>query len=165
MEPEGTKVIFDAWFRRHERLLFKVLRVYARTPDDREDLLQEISLQLWRSLPHYNGEVAETTWTYRVAMYTAISWLRKERVPGRRVPTLGDGDRLLQDTAAPADPRMERLLEAVERLDAFDRSLAILMLDGCSYKEMSAVLGVTENHVGVKVNRLKQKLIRTVGGG
>ena len=74
-DPERT---LNDWLGRHRGLLMKVARSFASTAHDRDDLLQEIAFQVWKSIPGYRSEIAETTWLYRVAFYTAINWSRKE---------------------------------------------------------------------------------------
>jgi RNA polymerase sigma-70 factor, ECF subfamily len=72
MRETERKGFFDGWMKAHRGLLLKVVRMYAFSPQDQEDLFQEISVQLWRWVPNYRGGSAETTWIYRVALYTPI---------------------------------------------------------------------------------------------
>jgi RNA polymerase sigma-70 factor, ECF subfamily len=149
--------IFTEWLRSHEGLFFKVVRAYAFTPPDQEDLFQEITTQGWRSIPSFRGDAAITTWIYRVALNTAIAWTQKE---GKHRQGKQDLDAvepaLLQ--ASKADPRVEWLYEQIRQLSEIDRSLTLLLLDGFSYKEMAAMLGITESYVGVKINRIRAHL-------
>ena len=146
----------EDWLGRHKGLLLKVARSFDPESHDRDDLFQEMALQLWKSIPRYTGDVAESTWIYRVAFYTAISWHRKEskfRDHGRETmleSVIGD------DTAV--DPRVDWLYEKIAELDAIDRSLALLLLEGFSYREMSETLGMSQNNVGVRINRIKKQL-------
>src|ERR1700729_4645395 len=71
--------VFDGWLGNHQGLFFKVVRAYAFTPQDQEDLFQEIATQVWRSIPGFRGDAAVTTWIYRVALNAAITWTQKER--------------------------------------------------------------------------------------
>ena len=71
--------IFDQWLSTHQGLLYKVVRAYAFTPQDQEDLSQEIATKVWRSIPSFHGDAAVTTWIYRVALNTAITWSQVER--------------------------------------------------------------------------------------
>mgnify|MGYP000029407561 CR=1 FL=1 len=145
----------DQWLKRHRGLLLKVARSFASESNDRDDLFQEIVLQVWRSVPRHNNEVAESTWIYRVALYTAISWSRKEtkrREKSRELEREGVSDE------TDADPRVEWLYQQIAELAPIDRSLTLLMLDGFSYREMSATLGMTESNVGVRINRIKTQL-------
>ncbi len=158
MQKDEQQQVFDGWLRNHQGLFFKVVRAYAFTPFDQEDLFQEIATQVWRSIPGFRGDAAVTTWIYRVALNAAIGWTQKER--RHRAGKQGlDGvvPAILQPSPA-TDPRVEWLYEQIRQLNEVDRSLTLLLLDGFSYKEMAAMLGITENYVGVKINRIKAHL-------
>lgn len=150
--------IFEGWMREHQGLLFKVIRAYAFTPTDREDLFQEITAQVWRSLPGYRGEAAVTTWLYRVALYCAMSWSKKERSHRARQADLSANPHLLRESEAHPDPRLAWLYEQIAQLEEIDRSLVLLHLDGFSYREIAGTLGLSESNVGVKLNRIKKSL-------
>lgn len=158
MQKDEQQQIFDGWLRNHQGLFFKVVRAYAFTRQDQEDLFQEISTQVWRSIPGFRGDAAVTTWIYRVALNAAIAWTQKERrhLDGKQALD-GVESAILQASPA-ADPRIEWLYEQIRQLNEVDRFLTLLLLDGFSYKEMAAMLGITENYVGVKINRIKAHL-------
>lgn len=149
------------WLTRHRGLLLKVTRSFARSSHDQGDLFQEIALQVWKSIPAYRPVVKETTWIYRVALYTAISWNRKERRRTESIQEL-DLERILADKSADAsadtDPRVEWLYDKIAAMEPVDRSLALLLLDGFSYREMAEALGISEGNVGVRINRIKKRL-------
>jgi len=71
--------VCEGWIAQHKAILFKVARVYGATHSDREDLFQEIALQLWHSVEAWRGDCAPATWIYRVALNTALAWRRRER--------------------------------------------------------------------------------------
>ena len=146
--------IFAEWMEAHQAILFKVSRAYGATHADREDLFQEIALQVWNSIPAFRGDAAASTWIYRVALNTALAWRRKERKHGQGRQDLEAATGLL---TAPAgrDPRLEWIYQRIAELDPVSRSLALLMLDGFSYRDMSQILGLSESNVGVKINRIK----------
>ncbi len=150
--------IFDDWLARHKGLLFKVVRSYAFTPMDQDDLFQEISIQVWHSIPGFRNACAQTTWLYRVSLNTAIRWSKKERKHNAVAP-LEQVAHVLQERPVQADERLTWLYEEIQRLDPVDRSITLLLLDNCSYKEMAAILGITESNVGVKINRIKKHLM------
>ncbi|MCB0847806.1 MAG: RNA polymerase sigma factor, partial [Bacteroidetes bacterium] len=75
----NQKQIFQNWLNNYKPMLFKVLRAYTQTQADQEDLFQEITMQIWRSIPNFQGQSAESTWIYRVALNTALTWKRKEK--------------------------------------------------------------------------------------
>lgn len=146
----------DGWLEQHKGVLLKVARSFAIDSHDRDDLLQEIVLQVWRSIPRYTAEVKESTWIYRVALYTAVSWSRKE---SKRKITRHETTHDPIDDAPVADPRVDWLYEKITELVPIDRSLALLMLDGLSYREISQALGISESNVGVRITRIKKQLV------
>ena len=149
--------VFGTWIEAHQAILFKVARAYGTTHADREDLFQEIALQVWHSVDAFRGDCAVTTWIYRVALNTAIAWGRKEGKHGRGRQDFEASTALL--TAAPdRDPRLEWIYARIAELDEVNRSLALLMLDGFSYRDMSQILGLSESNVGVKISRIKAAL-------
>lgn len=134
------------------------MRAYAFTYMDRDDLFQEIIVQVWRSVPAFRQESSVATWLYRIALNTAIKWTRKEQKHSQS-ETLDSVQHILHDTDLRVDERLTWLYEEIHKLDEIDRSLALLLLDDFSYKEMAAILGITESNVGVKINRIKKHLI------
>jgi RNA polymerase sigma-70 factor (ECF subfamily) len=149
--------VFESWIDAHKAILFKVARVYGATHSDREDLFQEIALQVWHSVEAYRGDCAATTWIYRVALNTALAWRRKERRHREGRQDIEDATGLL---VAPSgrDPRLDWIYQRITELDEANRALALLMLDGFSYLDMSQILGLSESNVGVKINRIKAAL-------
>jgi RNA polymerase sigma-70 factor, ECF subfamily len=156
LEAERNRV-FEGWIEAHKAILFKVARVYGVTDSDREDLFQEIALQVWHSVESWRSECAATTWIYRVALNTALAWRRKERKHGEgRQDIEAATGRLIAPSNR--DPRLDWIYQRIAELDEANRSLALLMLDGFSYHEMSQILGLSESNVGVKINRIKAAL-------
>lgn len=151
--------IFETWLAEHRALLFKVVRAYAFTPADSDDLFQEIAIQVWRSVPNFKGESAVTTWLYRIALNTALKWTRKEKKHHERHTSMDAVKQVLKKREKQIDERLEWLYREIKKLDEIDRSLTLLMLDGFSYREMSEILGISESNVGVKIHRIKKHLI------
>jgi RNA polymerase sigma-70 factor (ECF subfamily) len=157
MKTNERERIFDEWLEQHKGLFFKVIRAYAFNPQDQEDLFQEIATQVWNSIPKFRGESAVTTWIYRVALYSAIAWSKKERQHREKKRTYKGSNSPLLKASEDKNPRLDWLYEQILKLDEIDRSLTLLMLDGLSYKEISETLGITESNVGVKLNRIKKR--------
>ena len=144
---------------RYQPVIHKVCRMYADSPEDRQDLFQDILFQLWRSYPSFQGRSNFSTWMYRIALNTAIAALRKEiRKPehvgldGEAIPAAAPG------VEAGAAERVEALYGLVRKLSRVDRALVMLYLEDLSYREMSEVLGLSESNIGVKLNRIKARL-------
>lgn len=169
MTAEEQEKVFRRWLAEHAGLMWKVVRAFAGEPADQSDLLQEISLQLWMSLPALRGEAKESTWIYRVAFNTALVWKRDEKrrhakhekffelnIPPDEPPH--------QPGQPHADEMVQMLYDAIRQLPKLDTSLALMHLDGLSYREMSSVLGITESNVGVKLNRIRKQLAEMLKG-
>lgn len=151
--------IFNEWLAGHKGILFKVVHAYAFEHADRQDLFQEIAIQVWRSVEAFRGESSVPTWMYRVALNTAIAWTRKEdRHQRGKEPLEGAECLLTTETSAKLDPRLEWLYQQIAQLKDVDRSVALLLLDGFSYREIAGITGLTESNVGVKINRIKSAL-------
>lgn len=156
---------FAALLDQHRRILYKVAGTYARSAHDRQDLVQEMAVQLWRSFDRYDPSLRFSTWTYRIALNVAISWFRSETRKARTfVPA---DDAVLEVAASPNDSAaleeaLSALWEAIDGLDALDRALVVLYLDGQSHEAIAEVLGISRTNVGTKINRIKQRLRRIV---
>jgi RNA polymerase sigma-70 factor, ECF subfamily len=151
--------IFGEWLAGHKGILFKVVHAYAFEHADRQDLFQEVILQVWHSVEAFRGDASVPTWLYRVALNTAIAWGRKEDRHRRgKQPFEGVEGLLTPASSGGPDPRVEWLYQQIAQLKDVDRSVALLLLDGFSYREIAAVVGITESHVGVKINRIKSAL-------
>jgi RNA polymerase sigma-70 factor (ECF subfamily) len=149
--------IFTNWLSENKGLIFKVVRAYTMDPMARDDLFQEITIQVWRSIPGFRHESAVGTWIYRIALNTAIGWRRKERNHDQAAP-LQQFEHLLQDRPQ-VDDQLDWLYNEIRKLDQIDRSIALLLLDDYSYQEIADVLGTTPTNVGVKIHRIKKHLI------
>jgi RNA polymerase sigma-70 factor (ECF subfamily) len=147
----------------HKRILFKVASSYCRNPADRDDLVQEMTLQLWRSFDRYDERQRFSTWMYRVSLNVAISFYRRE---ARRSRVTVPGDESMLDIAAAEadvvglDDDLRILQRLIERLDELDRALVILYLDGNRHDTIADVLGISESNVGTKISRIKQRIRR-----
>ena len=146
--------IFDEWLNRHSGLMFRVVRAFAFTQADRDDLFQEVALRVWQSVPTFRGEASSATWIYRVSLYAAVAWSRSEKKHRSRTRELEEEGVLVEIPHA-LDARLEWLYEQIAKLDEIDRSVTLLMLEGFSYRIIGVMLGMSEGHVAVKINRIK----------
>jgi RNA polymerase sigma-70 factor (ECF subfamily) len=162
---------YESQFRRvleeHSGLLFKVVRSFTVGPSDSDDLLQEILLQVWMSLPSFRAQSKTTTWLYRVALNTALAWKRRETKHRDRSRAMPLAFEIVDEGASSAELQAEResiqqMYEAVRALAPADRALVLLYLDGLSYADMADVIGISESNVGVRLNRIKKSLAARV---
>ncbi len=151
------------WLGEHNSSVMKVARAYTLTSEDSQDLAQEILLQAWRSLPKFEGRASPATWFYRVALHTAMNWKRKDNPRRSKQQSLLESQGLASKDAGGAEQAqhrdtVEQLYNAIHQLPKTDAALVLLYLDQLSYRQMAEVLGISENNVGVKLNRVKNSL-------
>lgn len=160
MKNKEQLKIFDLWIEEYTPLLFKVVRAYASTPDDQDDLFQEISIQVWRSIPNFKEKSKASTWLYRISLNVALNWKRKHKKHEEGKQSFENVRHILHQPVEAADDRLDWLYREIAKLDKVDRSVTLLMLDGFSYKEMSEILGISESNIGVKIHRIKKHLTK-----
>jgi RNA polymerase sigma-70 factor (ECF subfamily) len=150
---------FVGLVNRHVGMIYKVCNIYCPDPEDRKDLFQEIVLQLWRGYASYRQEAQFSTWLYRVALNTAISNFRKAIKRPHKVSLTKMGIDI-PDAAglSGGDERVRLLYKAIEQLTSIEKAMILLHLDGCTYHEIATIMGISNNNVGVKLNRIKSKL-------
>ena len=153
---------FAELLERHRGIVFKVAATYCRNAADREDVAQEIVTQLWRSFPKFDATRTFSTWMYRIALNVAISFVRQNSVRERHTVALDDTHDIEDPSTASADEddKTKLLYAFIDRLDELNRALLLLYLDDHSYRDIAAILGITETNVATKVSRLKQRFAR-----
>jgi RNA polymerase sigma factor (sigma-70 family) len=140
-------------------LAWRASRPAPPTPQsDRDDLLQNIAMAVWRALPSFRGESSARTFLYRIAHNRAVAFLARNRtnIPAVEVdtpdPAPGPESRLLRAQSS------ERLRSAVRRLPVIYRQVITLILEGMNYAEIGEVLGISESNVGARLSRARQLL-------
>jgi RNA polymerase sigma factor (sigma-70 family) len=148
----------------HKKILYKVAGSYCRLPEDRQDLTQEIVVQLWRSFDRYDESYRFSTWMYRIALNVAISFYRSATRRSRDTVPAEESILEIADPrgsgSAEVDENLLLLRQQIDQLDELDRALIILYLDGNRYDTIAEILGISETNVGTKLGRIKQKLRR-----
>lgn len=157
------QVRFAAMLEQHRGIVLKIAHTYCRTPDDQRDLVQDISMQLWRAFPAFDPECSRfSTWMYRIALNVAISQVRSYSRRQRHHVGL-DEDAMAavpdQSSATPEEEAGLRMLHTViHRLDPLNRALMLLYLDGHSHREIAEILGTSPGNVATRIGRLKQRI-------
>jgi RNA polymerase sigma-70 factor (ECF subfamily) len=136
----------------HMRIIYKICNLYAEE-EDREDLKQEIIYQLWKSYPNFRGDSKFQSWMYRIALNTAIAKYRKKQIITETIIP----ERMVAE--ASEHPERERLYRAIGTLNEADKAVVTLYLDDYQYEEIADILGISTSHVGVKLHRIKEKLV------
>ncbi len=140
-----------------KRVIYKVCYVYANNQEELNDLFQEVVLNLWKSFPRYRGDSQLSTWVYRISMNTCITFLRRSSSRPSTIPITSD---VIGQFAAEEGKtnQLKELYSLINQLGKMERALILLWLEERSYQEMADILGISKNNVGVKLNRVKEKL-------
>jgi RNA polymerase sigma factor (sigma-70 family) len=151
---------FDGLLRQNAPALSRLAASYTSSAADRDDLLQEIALALWRALPHFRGECSERTFAFRIAHNRAVTWLTQ-----RRAQTAAAVDPINVADTAPGpeaglvrEQQGARMRQAVHRLPLLYRQVVTLILEDLEYDEIAQVLGISESNVGARLSRARQML-------
>lgn len=154
---------FAALLGEHQRILFKVANGYCRDSGDRADLVQEMAAQAWRGFARFDGSTKFSTWLYRVALNVAISFYRSEHRRIRdTVPLEGLTVELPASEPHAESENLTRVRQLIAALDPVNRALMTLYLDGNSHAEIAEIVGLCVSNVGTRINRLKERLKRTL---
>lgn len=156
MNRKETENQFIRLIKQYEHVIWKVCFIYADDNDDLKDLYQEVVLNLWKAYPRFRGESKATTWIWRIAMNTCISSIRKTSSQPVAISLSVNMDRMMEDDGKSAQLKM--LYSLIGRLEKMDKALILLWLEGKSYQEMAEITGLSASNVGVKLNRIKEKL-------
>ena len=161
MNKISTDTAFLQMVEDHKKLIFKVANSYCKEEALRQDLIQEIVMELWRAFPKYDPTYKYSTWIYRISLNTAISFYRKEKKrPKARqelneqifnIPIQKEENRALQE-------KINLLYQFIDQLNEIDRALMLLYLDEKNHQEIAHILGISKTNVATKIGRIKVKL-------
>ena len=149
----------------NQGIVHKICNLYFMDRLEKEDYQQELIIQLWKAFPTYNNTAKFSTWMYRVCINAAIDIKRKEQKQLKYT-------NLSEARFYKANPNnevnsthKEKLYEAISRLSDVDRAIITLHLEEYSYKEISEIIGISTSHVGVKINRIKSRILKSFKDG
>lgn len=151
MEKEFLKTIHD-----NQKIIYKVCKVYRDNREDQEDLFQEIVYQLWKSYSSFKNESKVSTWIYRIALNTAIAIFRKSKIPLDYYEEYPEN--IHASGGETISHNEERLFWALRKLNDVEKAIISLYLEDFNYLEIAEISGLSENNVGVRLNRIKNKL-------
>lgn len=149
---------FLARIESHKGILHKVSKMYMDNTDDQQDLFQEIICQLWKSYDSFKGESQFSTWMYRVAINTAIIFLKKEKKKVDKYEIASENIKEDESDSHIKESQIEHFYKAVQKLDKIDKAIIFYQLEGFSHREIGENLGISEVNARVKLNRAKEKL-------
>ncbi len=152
LEKEFLSVI-----RSYERVIYKVCYLYTTPNATLNDLYQEVVLNIWKAFPKFRAECKISTWIYRIALNTCISFIRKEKRTPEYV-TLNPEVNTIMDENDPIHDMLKQLYNMINRLGQLDKSIILLYLEEHSYEEIAEITGLTVTNVATKISRIKDKL-------
>ncbi|MBR5920925.1 MAG: RNA polymerase sigma factor, partial [Bacteroidales bacterium] len=149
---------FEELVKQYKRTIYSVCYMFSRDKEEINDLFQEILVRLWLGFDQFEQRSSVNTWVYRIALNTAINSDKRAKRRPQTVPLSTDID--------PYDPQdssfeqVRQLYALINQLDVMDRGLVLLWLEGIGYDEIAAIMGITVANVGIKLHRIKEKLVQ-----
>ncbi len=153
--------LFIRIINENKNKILRVCRIYAHNVHDREDLFQEVCINIWRSLPSFREKSSVNTWMYRIALNVCMQFYLSDKK--KEKPYSLDGIEI-EFIETSADDNVEKLYASISRLNEAEKPLIQLYLDDLPYREISKIMGISENLVAVKINRIKDKLSKLLNG-
>ena len=153
-----SKEAFIKAIQEHEGLINKIASFYTDCKEDRDDLVQEIIYNLWKSFESFKQNSSLSTWMYRVAMNVSIFHLKKTRKKVNPIP-IGEAILNFPETASDGvEERLQTLQKHIKDLNLFDKGILMLYLENKSHEEIAQIVGISKTNVGTKLSRIKEKL-------
>lgn len=151
--------LFHDMIERHKGILYKVARTYCPDEEDRQDVLQEMMIQIWQSIHRYDAAYKPSTWLYRVCLNTAISHYRKRsRTNAQLRPLTPETEFVAEADSQEKDQKLLLLDQFIAELNALDKALMLLYLEDRPQTEIGQILGISTTNVSTKVGRIKERL-------
>jgi RNA polymerase sigma factor (sigma-70 family) len=156
MEREFTELV-----NQYKGIIYKVCHLYCHNSEDRKDLFQEIVIQLWKSYKSYRNEAKLSTWIYKIALNTALTSLRKDS-KNKFGKSISETDFEIPAMESTENEHINILYQAIQQLTEVEKAIIMLYLDEKNYDEITDIVGISKTNVGVKLNRIKQKLSKII---
>lgn len=140
-------------------IIIKICRAYTNSQEDFEDYYQEVCLQIWRSKDNFHQQCNWSTWVYRITLNVCLTLLKKKKRNGQTYFTSDVlPDISTTENSAFEDESLNQLYVAIRCLSEVDRAVILLYLDEKSYQEIADILNTNANNIGVRVNRIRERL-------
>jgi RNA polymerase sigma-70 factor (ECF subfamily) len=146
-------------FEKNIGIVIKIARAYSKTLHDKEDLINDITLELWKSFGRFKGDSKISTWIYRIALNTSMNYKRKrEKDRLFFLDDLKQIENLSWLIEQPDSSHSEILYQCIDELDKLNKAIILLYLDGNSHDEISDVTGISKTNVGTRISRIKEQI-------
>ena len=160
MNDKQKESLFQKLFVDNRDRIYRLTLLYCREMQDRQDLLQDIFYQIWRSLDSFRNESQIDTWVYRIAINTGINSCRRHRTRNRWREKWREDVELAEPVSQPdpTDEEIQRLYSCIQQLSPVDQTLVHLYLERLSNEKIAEILAISEINVRVRVHRIKQRI-------
>jgi len=159
MSEKDKNQQFHKLIEQHKGILFKVARTYCQQEEDRQDLIQEIRIQIWKSLDKYNDKYQISTWLYRISLNVAISFYRKNAKRHENTTSLNEQVSDVEEIdSTEKEEQLKQLMSFIYTLNDLDKALMLLYLESKTHIEIADILGVSKSNVGTKIGRIKEQM-------
>lgn len=153
-----TQQSFEALLEVNKERIYRICRIYAVAPIEPQDLFQEVVFQVWKSYASFEGRANISTWVYKIALNVGHRSKMKLDRKNDKTVRMESIQFVHAESSTEEDERYQALRSCISGLNEADQSIVILFLEELSYKEIATVTGLTENHVAVKMKRIRKKL-------
>ena len=168
MSSEEKEKLFTEVFKENKDRIFRLCYTSLNNKDEVDDLFQEVMTNVWRSLDSFKNNSKISTWIYRITVNSALLFNKRFKTKSGRFQNLDHQELDEMHGSSPFEKNMDEdlknLQEAIAKLNKQDRIIIGLFLEDTSYEEISEIVGISPNYVGVKINRIKTALAKTMGG-
>ena len=140
-------------------IIIKIARAYSKTLHDKEDLINDITLELWKSFGRFKGDSKISTWIYRIALNTSMNYKRKREKD--RLFFLDDLKQIENKSwliEQLDSSHSEILYQCIDELNQLNKAIILLYLDGNSHDEISEIIGISKTNVGTRISRIKEQI-------
>ncbi|MBW1296310.1 RNA polymerase sigma factor [Aquimarina litoralis] len=152
---------FEKLLEDNKEKIYRICKIYAVSPLEPQDLFQEVIFAIWKSISNFKGNSSIDTWVYRITLNVCLR--SKQKSEKTYLKTL----RLESIQFIPSEPPIDNnqeekyneLITCISKLNEENKSIVILYLEGLKYKEIAEITGLTENHIAVKMKRIKKNLL------
>ncbi|MFS4469802.1 RNA polymerase sigma factor [Maribacter sp. 2210JD10-5] len=159
------ETIFLNGLEHNQEKLFRICLIYSKDDEDAKDLFQEVLVHIWRSISTFKSNSSIGTWMFRVALNVCLRFKSKHTKNQNRfirLDSLTIANFGYEENSEDENEKLNSLRKCVKELNEADKAIVALYLEGIAYKEISSILGLSENYVAVKINRIKSKLLNCI---
>lgn len=165
MDQTEKEKLFLTILEKHENQIYRVCWGFTEDLNDVNDLFQESIIRIWQGIDGFKGKSSLSTWIYRISVNTCIFWKKQKN-------TIQFFNDIENEIILPIVPSIEDFLindekiiilrKTIQLLSKVDRTLILLYMEKCTYKDIAEITGLSATNVGVKINRIKQRLKRLI---